>query len=109
MAMSCTNLVKALTLTALACAGLSGCMPANAGLSPDFGLALKQNLAAQVADPDAVYDRTMEPASNGQRAADASDRYVRGEVTVPRSQGTSQIGGSNGGSGGGAGASGGRQ
>jgi len=76
----------------MASAGLAGCMPANSGLSPDFGVALKQNLAAQVADPDAVYDRTLEPASDGTRAAAAGDRYFRGEVKRPPAQTTSQVG-----------------
>jgi len=100
--------LAAATLTAGALLGLAGCYSSRTPLSADFGDALEQNLAAQVADPDAVYKRTEEPASNGQRAAAAADRYNRGEVTPPQSLGTSTVrtgnnaGGSAGGGGGGA-------
>jgi type IV pilus biogenesis protein CpaD/CtpE len=103
--------MRAFTFSAVvvgAAAALAGCYSAQEGLSDDFGLAVRQNIAAQIADPDAVYARTEEPASSGQRAADAADRYNRGQVTTPAAQSTSSVAGAAAPAAGGGGAAGGQ-
>ena len=103
-------LVVAASLTPL----LSGCMQSSLRVSPDFGNAVNQDLAAQIADPDAHYVGTPAPGSNGPRVGLAQKRYDTGQVIAPSSTTASSarsIGnadnGANGGaeSGGGAGAS----
>ena len=74
-------------LTAL---GLSGCVQGNT-VDPDFGVALRQNIAAQVADPAPRYLRADPPASDGARTALAQTRYEKGTVIAPVLQGTSTI------------------
>ena len=54
-------------------------------LSPDFGVATRQNEAAQIADPEARYGGVPTPGSNGERAELAQTRYVRGQVIPPTS------------------------
>lgn len=93
---------KVLLTIGLAALGLTGCVQANT-LNPDFGVALRQNIAAQVADPAPRYDRTDPPASDGPRTALAQQRYEKGEVIQPASQGTTQIRSSSGSGGGGSG------
>ena len=75
-------------------------------LSPDFGDALRENLAAQIADPDPHYAGTLAPgASDGARIDLAQTRYQKNEVVRPASTTASSrtFGGSD--NGGGAGAS----
>jgi hypothetical protein len=68
--------------------------------APDFGESVRQDVAAQIADPDARYAGVPAPGSNGARAAGAQDRYVHGKVTPPPAPETSQVaGGSSGGGG----------
>jgi hypothetical protein len=62
--------------------------------APDFGEAVRQDVAAQIADPDARYAGAPAPGSNGARAAAAQDRYAHGKVTPPPVMTTSQVGGS---------------
>jgi hypothetical protein len=64
-------------------AGLSACVESRIHLSDDFGRALNQDKAAQVADPDAKYKGDPAPGSNGDRVALAQDRYVTGKVLQP--------------------------
>jgi len=78
-------------------------------LSDDFGVAERQDLAAQVADPDARYRGIPTPGSNGIRQGIAQSRYVRDAVIPPATTSTSSIpvtggGGDNSGGGAGAGA-----
>jgi hypothetical protein len=74
----------------------------------DFGHAVKEDMAAQIADPDAVY-RGAPPPSSGDRAALAQTRYKTDKVTPPvgLSSGNSVGGGGGGSSGGGGGGGGG--
>jgi hypothetical protein len=62
-------------------AGLSGCA-SQVHVSNDFGVAVRQDLVAQIADPDARYPRKP-PASNGPRAALAQGRYQTGTSIEP--------------------------
>jgi len=71
-------------------------------LSPDFGVALRQDEAAQIADPDARYRGVPTPGSNGARAGLAQSRYVRDQVIPPATTGTTQGSLSASGEGGGA-------
>lgn len=82
----------------LAALALSGCeaIPNQAShTDPDFGRALRQNVAAQIADPAPNYERDLPPASGGPRTALAQDRYNKGTVIPPATQGTSAIGSGN--------------
>lgn len=71
-------------------------------LSPSFGRAVRQDIAAQIADPDAQYSGTPAPGSNGSRVALAQRRYVAGKVLRPPSTAAAEatIGGEGGGGGG---------
>jgi hypothetical protein len=90
-------------VTILLCAGaltiLSGCATP-LRMSPDFGQAVGQDTMAQVADPDARYAGTPAPASDGQRADAAHERYAKDQVIQPAATSTSSAtaGGSGGGS-----------
>jgi hypothetical protein len=76
---------------------LSACAETRLRDAPDFGDAVRENQAAQIADPDARYAGTPAPGSNGVRAAGAQDRYLHGHVTPPPNVTTSQVGGGGGG------------
>lgn len=47
-----------------------------------FGEANRQTMAAQVVDPDPQYEY-LDPATSGEHAAQAIDRYRRNTVTKP--------------------------
>ena len=85
---------------------LSGCeaIPNQANRTdPEFGRALRQNLAAQVADPAPNYAYDNPPASSGPRTGVAQKRYDTGTVIQPSGESTQTVtggGGSGGGSGG---------
>jgi len=79
---------------------LAGCVSPQHSLEPDFGRAVRNNIAAQVAEPEARYDRSVDPASNGTRSVAAVRRYESGQVIAPQAQSTSQVAGSSGGGGG---------
>lgn len=83
--MSCTKIAIVLAAAALP---LAGCVQAQGHMQPDFGQSVRQDFAAQVADPDAAYARKTLPANSGARAALAQQRYVKGQVIQPASQGT---------------------
>lgn len=70
----------------------------------DFGRAVQEDLAAQIADPDATY-KGPPPPSSGERAALAQKRYQADHVIMPAN--TSSGGSSSSGGGGGGGGSGG--
>jgi len=70
---------------------LGGCA-ANSGLSDKFGVALNQDLAAQIADPDPHYEGAPAPGADGSRVALAQSRYQTGKVIAPVSTSTSEIG-----------------
>jgi type IV pilus biogenesis protein CpaD/CtpE len=77
-------------------------------MSPDFGDALRENLAAQIADPDAHYAGTLAPgASDGARIDLAQTRYQTNDVIQPSTTTASSqrsIGNADNGGGGGGGA-----
>lgn len=81
---------KSLVIVGAALA-LSGCIQAPGHMQEDFGYSVRQNITAQIADPDARYARTLNPASNGMRATTAQDRYVHGDVVQPVTEGTGAI------------------
>lgn len=66
----------------------------------DFGRAVQEDFAAQIADPDAAY-KGPPPPSNGERAALAQTRYATDKVTKPVSASTLSINAGSGGGGGG--------
>ena len=85
---------------------LSACAQSSLRLDPDFGKALHQDLAAQIADPDAHYEGTPAPGSAGTRVGLAQKRYSNGQVIQPTSTTASSrtLGGIDNGAGGGGGA-----
>ena len=83
---------------------LASCEESHLRLSPDFGVAVRQDVAGQIADPDARYAGVPAPASDGSRVGLAQARYKADRVIQPASTSTSQVSaGGGGGSGGGGG------
>ena len=80
---------------------LAACVNPQKPLSPDFAQSLRQNVGAQIADPDARYARQEPPAASGARTALAQQRYNKGTVAAPSSQGTTNIRSQSAGAGGG--------
>ena len=76
--------------------GLSGCAVSQYHLTDDYGRAVRQDLAAQIANPDARYAGVPAPASDGQRTSAAQTRYEKGTVTPPASTSTSSVAGGGG-------------
>lgn len=72
----------ALLTIGLSALGLSACVQATT-VDPEFGVALRQNIAAQIADPAPHYERTAPPAADGPRTALAQKRYETGQVIPP--------------------------
>ena len=70
---------------------LASCEESRLRLAPDFGVAVRQDVAAQIADPDAQYAGVPAPASNGSRVGLAQTRYETGKVIQPASTSTSQV------------------
>jgi len=100
---------SAVTAVCLLAAGLSlsACAVSRLHLADDSGVAVRQDIAAQVADPDARYRGLPAPGASGLRTDSAQGRYDAGQVIQPASTSTSTVtvGGGQGGSGaGGAGA-----
>lgn len=62
---------------------LSACTQSSLRLQPDFGVAVRQDLAAQIADPDAHYTGVPAPGSDGSRVSLAQTRYQTGNVIPP--------------------------
>lgn len=85
----------ALLTIGLSALGLSGCVQGNT-VDPDFGVAVRQNIAAQIADPAPRYVRADPPASDGSRTALAQQRYQKGTVIQPVVQGTTTVSSSGG-------------
>jgi hypothetical protein len=71
--------------------GLSACTESRLHLSDDFGSAVRQDLVAQIADPDATYRGLPVPGGSGERVALAQRRYVTGKVIPPMATTTSSI------------------
>jgi hypothetical protein len=75
--------MKGLILAATLASGLGGCAQSQLHVGQDFGVALRQDVAAQIADPQARYRGVPMPGSDGSRVALAQDRYVTGKVIPP--------------------------
>ena len=87
---------------------LSACAQSSLRINPDFGRAVHEDLAAQIADPDARYKGTPAPGSRGDRVGLAQQRYQNNQVVQPSSttaSGAASIGRADNGSGGGVGVS----
>lgn len=85
----------------LAAGALGGCY-SQTRISPDYGVAVRQDITAQIADPDARYVGAPQPGSNPDRVSIAQRRYATGRVIPPASTSTSSVaagggGGDNGG------------
>ena len=78
-------------LAAAATIALAGGTAARKDLSPDFGVALRSNLAAQIADPEARYEGVLQPGGDGVRATLAATRYGKNQVIQPVQAATSSI------------------
>jgi type IV pilus biogenesis protein CpaD/CtpE len=74
---------KTVAIAAILAAGLSGCVASQRHLSDDFGSATRQNIASQIADPDARYKGDPAPGSDGRRVGLAQERYRTGKVIEP--------------------------
>jgi type IV pilus biogenesis protein CpaD/CtpE len=96
--------ITALLALAVLAAPLAACADADllaeeGTPSPQFGVAQRHNLAAQIANPDAPAadgQQTMD----GQRAALALDRYKEGKVIKPADVLIGEVGSSGSGTGG---------
>jgi type IV pilus biogenesis protein CpaD/CtpE len=66
--------------------GVSACVQPQPHIHAEFGMAVRQDAAAQITDPDAVY-RTPRTA-DGPRVALATDRYQTGKVVQPQATST---------------------
>ena len=73
----------------------AGCTPVDYG----FGETHRLNIAQQVVDPDPQHEGTEIEGGSGERAADAADRYNRGDVRQPAQVNTTSATGSGGNSG----------
>jgi hypothetical protein len=82
-------------------AAVSGCVYPDLHLSDDYGRALRQDIVAQVANPEPAYTGVPAPGSAGSRVGSAQDRYHAGKVTQPASTSTSTVSAGGGGGGGG--------
>lgn len=71
---------------------LAACAQSEVRLSPDFGQAVRQDMAAQIADPDAHYTGTPAPGTDGLRVGLAQQRYDKNEVIQPSSTTASSAG-----------------
>lgn len=61
------------------------------GWGDGFGEATKQTLAAQIIDPEPVYDTALE--GSGEHAAQAAERYRTDKVKKPERMKTSDVSG----------------
>lgn len=98
--MSCKRLIV-LGLAALPLAACASVDPQTGSVDRQFGESVAWNKAAQIIDPDPVYDENdAKPGYHGEKAANATRRYRTDAVKAVESVGTTQgSGGSGGGSG----------
>jgi hypothetical protein len=104
-AMTSTKTVRG-ALVIAACMALPACTQSSLRINPDFGSALHQDVAAQIADPDARYEGTPAPGSAGPRVGLAQKRYDANQVIPPSATTASSarsIGNADNGTGGGTG------
>lgn len=81
--MSATAAKRVRMTVCLSVLALAGCTQSTLRISPDFGSAIRQDQAAQIADPDARYVGTPAPGSKGQRVGLAQKRYDSNQVIQP--------------------------
>jgi len=74
----------------LLAAALCGCVQSQLHVGSDFGIAVRQDVAAQIANPRATYPSAV--TADGPHAALALDRYQTGKVIQPVSAAASTIG-----------------
>ena len=97
-----------LALAAASLVLLPGCATDGQGALPymggkdNFGEANRQTMAAQVVDPNPVYD-TAVPETHGEHAGQAVERYRTDKVKMPERIRTSSTGSGSGGGGSGGG------
>jgi len=106
--MTTKTLRAALVLATCLTPALSACSQSPVRLSPDFGNAVRQDVAAQIADPDAHYEGVPAPGSASARVGLAQKRYNTNQVIQPATATASSntVGGAiDNGSGGGVGVS----
>jgi hypothetical protein len=104
--MMTTKTVRAALVMAICIApALSACAQSSLRISPDFGSAVRQDVAAQIADPDAHYEGVPAPGSASARVGLAQKRYNANQVIQPASTTASSktLGGIENGAGGGVG------
>ena len=70
---------------------LSGC-ESSARLTPDFGQSVRQDIAAQITDPEGVGRTAPAAKGDGARVALAQDRYQKNKVIPPQVSTTSGFG-----------------
>jgi type IV pilus biogenesis protein CpaD/CtpE len=90
------RLAKPLLIATALTLGLAGCVESQRHLSQDFGSAVRQDVVAQVADPEARYKGVPAPGSDGARVGLAQERYRTGKVIAPSEAGASTVGASSG-------------
>ena len=88
-AMSLIALGRTGLFVCLGAVALSACTQSTIRLSPDFGAAVRQDEAAQIADPDARYAGVPAPGANGARVGLAQQRYQKNQVIQPLDIGAS--------------------
>ena len=71
----------------LAAGVLGGCVESQVRISPDYGVAVRQDVTAQIADPDARYAGTAPPGYSGERVSLAQRRYATGRALEPAATG----------------------
>ncbi len=104
--MTTRTIRAALVMAICVTPALSACTQSSLRISPDFGSAVHQDVAAQIADPDAHYEGVPAPGSASARVGLAQKRYNANQVIQPASTTASSktLGGiDNGGGGAGAG------
>ncbi len=86
-----------------ACTGIDDPGQSRLRLSDDFGRAVREDITAQIADPDPAWKNTPPPLSSGDRSALAQTKYKTNTVKEPKASSTSTVetsGSGGGGSGG---------
>ena len=74
---------------------VSGCTESQLRINPDFGVAVRQDAAAQIANPHPRYVGYPPAGSDGSRAALAQTRYATDKVIRPYVTSTGSNVGSN--------------
>lgn len=84
-------MMKIYAVVAAGAVALAGCTQSSLRINNDFGQAVRQDLAAQIADPDAHYAGTVAPGGGGARVELAQRRYELNKVIQPSRAGAAQL------------------